>query len=106
MKKIAKQIRQGDVLVHPIEKLPDGVLEETQAEIVLAEGEVTGHSHKICAKRGSVKRYTKDSEVYLEVKFPVTLSHEEHAPLTIEPGVYQVRRQVEQWMDEVRQVAD
>lgn len=107
MNKISRQLRQGDVLLHPVECIPeDAVRQKHQKRLVLAEGEVTGHAHAIRAQAKQLRHFTNGSEVYLEVNFPVTLEHEEHGPLTLEPGCYQVRRQVEEWMDEVRQVAD
>ena len=45
-------------------------------------------------------------QMYLRVNQPVTLTHQEHAAAIIEPGDYIVKRQVEVWLDEVRQVAD
>lgn len=107
MNKIKNQLRQGDVLLHPIDKIPEGaILQGALPTVVLAEGEATGHAHTIAPKRGQVKHFRKGTEVYLEVNFPVILEHQEHAPLTVQPGIYQVRRQVEQWLDEVRQVRD
>jgi hypothetical protein len=107
MKKIKNQIRQGDVLIQPIGELPPGVAEMPHnGKIVLAEGEATGHEHAVRAKPEKIRQFTKDSELYLVVNEPVELTHQEHGPASLEPGTYQVRRQVEQWMDEVRRVAD
>lgn len=41
--------RQGDILLIPVKKLPDGLKEvpRQNGRIVLAEGEVTGHLHVI-----------------------------------------------------------
>jgi hypothetical protein len=109
MKSIAKQYRQGDVLVTPA-RIPAGAVRQCQGVITLAEGEVTGHSHTITATAEKVEHYIHDATgepiLYLRVKEPVVLSHQEHAPATLEPGDYIVRRQVEEWMDEVRQVED
>ncbi len=107
MEKVCKQVRQGDVLLHPIKKLPEGAKKENHVKkLVLAEGEVTGHAHVISSKRQQVDHYTKETQSYLVVNEPVTVNHEEHGELVLEPGTYEVRRQVEQWMDEVRKVAD
>ena len=107
MKKITKQYRQGDVLLHPVAALPaEAQPVKAATRIVLAEGEQTGHAHAIQPKRGQVKQWLAGTELYLEVRQPVTLEHEEHALATVEPGIYHVRRQVEVWMDEVRQVSD
>lgn len=46
-------------------------------------------------------------ERYLEVREPVTITHEEHTAHTIPPGIYQVPTQVEYIAPELtRQVAD
>ncbi len=43
-----KIIRQGDVMLFKVEKLPKGAVEvETQGDVILAFGEVTGHAHRI-----------------------------------------------------------
>jgi hypothetical protein len=100
------QIRQGDVLLHPIDSIPeDAILVRGEKVIVLAEGEATGHAHTIRASR-KVKAMRKDAELYLEVSEPVTLEHQEHAAIEIQPGTYHVRRQLEFWYDEVRPVID
>ena len=46
-------IRQGDVLILPVDKLPDGCTEvpNDKGRIVLAYGEVTGHAHAIADHR-------------------------------------------------------
>jgi hypothetical protein len=69
--------------------------------VVLAEGEATGHHHRLF---GSVTLYRDDTlardvpaDLYVghvEVNSPVAwLEHEEHAPITLERGSYRVRRQ-------------
>ena len=105
--KIAKQIRQGDVLLQPIRKLPDdAVFVRRKRTITLAEGELTGHQHTIEAPAQEVETFESGGELYLKVNVPQLLRHQEHAEIVVEPGLYVVRRQVEVWMDEVRSVAD
>lgn len=108
MKKNNRQYRQGDVLLHPVDALPNGyrTLGRSRFPIVLAEGEATGHAHQILKPGGKVRQHLAGTELYLEVLSPTPLTHEEHAELIVEPGLYHVRRQVEVWLDEVRQVAD
>ena len=60
----------------------------------------------ITTRRKHVERFESGGELYLRVHEPVSLRHQEHAALRVEPGEYLVRRQVETWLDEVRQVAD
>jgi len=87
-----KQIQHGDVLIREIEKLPMEVqrVERQGIGLVLAEGEATGHHHVITDKGASL--YELKGELYLEVTEPVTIIHDEHKPLPIPIGVYQVGR--------------
>ena len=101
------QYRQGDVLVDPIQAIPASAKPaKSRKRVVLAHGEVTGHMHAIDYQAKKMKVYADGDQLYLRVLSPVVLHHQEHAPATIEPGDYIVRRQVEVWLDEVRQVAD
>ena len=107
MTKVAKQYRQGDVLITPIEDIPaNAKLVPCKGKVVLAEGEATGHSHTIGYKPNQMEVYTDGPQLYLKVLKPVMEKHQEHAQITIEPGKYMVKRQLEFWLDEVRQVAD
>ena len=120
-------IRQGDVLLTPIAKLPAGCTEVPldKGRIVLAYGEVTGHAHAIADHGQTLRQRDAAAEVaeaaiarakarllvapsgerYLEVKEPVNLTHEEHTAHTIQPGIYQVPTQVEYAPAELRRVA-
>lgn len=85
-----KPIRQGDVLLIPVkrstgEKLP---------HLTLAEGEVTGHSHRI--DRGQAELYESGGVLYLSVlSHTAHLTHEEHHPLDIPQGQWMIRIQRE-----------
>ena len=99
MKKRAEQYRQGDVLVQRIAKLPKGAEAKPvgPAGVTLAEGEVTGHAHRItdpgvCSLRAEGTAYDLLSIEGAEV---VSLRHEEHATIPIGPGTWEVRRQTE-----------
>ena len=83
------QIQQGDVLIQKIDKLPSGLRPMTDTRgSVLAEGEATGHYH--CAE-GEVELFeAEDGTLYLSVTEEATVSHQEHKPITLEPGVYQI----------------
>lgn len=106
MKKIPRQYRQGDVLLQPIDSIPQTAKPRKGKVVTLAEGELTGHSHTITAPRRRLETYESEGVLYLLVKQPVTLEHQEHGGIVVDPGAYMVRRQTEMWMDEVRQVAD
>ena len=105
MKKI---YRQGDVLLERIEALPKGVQhQKIKGPIVLAYGEATGHHHAI--RNGKAKLYKEPATQasYLEVAEALALlEHEEHAPITLEPGIYKVKIQREYSPEEIRNVMD
>lgn len=107
MNKIQKQIRQGDVLVTPIDEIPASAKQVRQkSRVVLAEGEASGHCHAINFSPKKMKVFTDGELMYLRVMQPVVLHHQEHSAANIEPGDYVVKRQVEVFLDEVRRVAD
>jgi hypothetical protein len=96
-------VRQGDVLLVPVREIPKGArrLDRVDGRLVLAEGEVSGHAHAIqddhadlyLVREGDVAEMRRR---FLRVEAEVaTLVHEEHAPITLPPGDYEVRRQRE-----------
>lgn len=90
------QKQQGDVLFKRVDSLSKQhkPIKKKKGKFVLAEGEVTGHAHVI------------DAEKFVEVnnkKFIVnptsSVTHEEHGPITLEPGIWQVGQVVEKdWL--------
>ncbi|HWY76759.1 MAG TPA: hypothetical protein VN281_14145 [Verrucomicrobiae bacterium] len=96
--------RHGDVLVAQIDAIPENATK--RPHLVLAEGEMTGHSHRIAAP-GSAQILQDGTTMYLRVKDPgATLVHQEHGPITIPPGEYRVWRQREYSPKEIRMVRD
>ena len=93
-------IRQGDLLLVPVDGLPNGADRVRSGRLVLAEGEATGHAHVVDDERASLHRRRdrwSPVELYLSVvgDDPVFLVHEEHDRLRVTPGVWEVRRQRE-----------
>jgi hypothetical protein len=100
--------RQGDILLVPVERLPDGLNEVPREEgkIVLAEGEATGHLHMIEAPEAT---FLAEDLAAIEGRFlvveaeaitadgaaGVALEHPEHDTVVVAPGNYEVRRQRE-----------
>jgi hypothetical protein len=104
------QARQGDVFVELVEeKIPEvaEVVPREGKRIVLAHGEVTGHAHAITGSGAKLFR-RGDLRTMLEVsaKGGVTIRHEEHGPIALKPGNYEVVRQREWTGEDERQVAD
>lgn len=86
-------IRQGDVLIIPLKKLSvnDSV---KLPNLILAKGEVTGHSHRI--SEGKAQLYERNGTLFLRVLSPTAkLQHDEHHPLNIPKGDWMVRIQRE-----------
>ena len=107
-----KVIRQGDVLLVAVTKLPTDVKDVTPEEgrVVLAHGEVTGHAHAVY-ERGTVdaptvKMYQAEFERFLQVSLPVALKHEEHTAPTLPPMIYKLPVQVQYTPEEIKRVQD
>jgi len=94
-------IRQGDVILLPVEEISGQKL----PHLTLAEGEVTGHSHRI--SDGFAQLYEKYGHLYLKVlSETATLTHEEHQPIELPQGSWMVRIQREYEPQGWRYVAD
>lgn len=102
------QIQQGDVLLRRIEAMPKDAKEvkRKNGAIVLAEGEATGHAHRIMDVDAMF--FEKDGKFFLKNEKAVTVKHEEHKPITIEPGIWEIGQVREKdWLSGmVRAVAD
>lgn len=103
---MTEQYRQGDVFIVRVDKLPKTAKaqEKTENRVVLEYGEVTGHAHAVSADEATM--FLDGTRRYLEVCLATTLRHEEHAPIELEQGVYEIRRQREYHPEELRYVQD
>lgn len=98
--------RQGDVLLVKVASMPKDVSGvECKTRIVLAEGEVTGHAHAIY-EPAKAKLWDAGAERFLQVMETVSLKHEEHAEVMLDPGIYRIAIQTEYTPEELRNVAD
>lgn len=116
-----KIYRQGDVLLKKIsvdpKDIPEGATDVTPKDgrIVLAYGEVTGHAHAFAepeVKAGKLKALSKtgvwdpSAERFIQVLEKTALTHEEHSPVELDKGIYEVVQQREYSPEEIRRVAD
>jgi len=108
-----KMVRQGDVLLTLVAALPKGAKDVTPNDrIVLAHGEVTGHAHAVhepltkVAPAGKARMWDAGAERFLQVVETTALRHEEHAAITLPPGIYKIGQQREYSPDAIRNVAD
>lgn len=100
--------RQGDLVIKPIEKLPENLKVVSKGnQFVLAEGEQTGHKHLLVAEKLEVLQDEK-GRYYFQLQNNATITHEEHKTITILPGIYEVgnEQEYDYFLREVRQVND
>jgi hypothetical protein len=93
--------RQGDVLFVKVADLPPKLLKRKSN--VLVEGEATGHAHRCTS--GQIWQ-TREGLLYLRAVAGSLIVHEEHAPIELEPGYWQVIRQREYAPSAIRWVRD
>ena len=79
--------RQGDLLFIPVTEIKG----KKQKNNVIAYGEMTGHSHTLAD--GEVFSHKGDKFLVLDKASEIV--HEEHKPIALEPGKYQVLKQRE-----------
>lgn len=102
------QLQQGDVLIQEISEFPAGVQPKKVKMAVLAEGEVTGHAHRI---HEGIRFFMDDGgsgTCYFEVDKTVSLNHEEHKTIEIPPGKYKsfIVQEFDHLEEATRRVAD
>lgn len=98
------QYRHGDVMIEKVSSLPKDA--KKQQHVTLAEGELTGHSHRIEEKEAAVM-YRDRNVLFLEVTANVaSLVHEEHATIELPKGIYRVWQQREYTPERIITVRD
>ena len=89
------QIYQGDVMIERIASLPSGT-RKVRTNGLLAEGEATGHHHSVAVLDAAEVLEIGDG-LYLNVTAEggVSIVHQEHDAVHVDPGIYRVVRQRE-----------
>jgi len=108
-----KTIRQGDLLFVPLHEgkhiLEHATAERVRKNGVIAEGEATGHHHRVeTLEDATVFQAYNDTYVNVGAN-GVSIVHEEHGPVRLEPEtVYKVNRarEFDYLADNARYVAD
>lgn len=95
-------LRQGDILLKPVKELPKEA--KKKKDNVVAYGEITGHSHRI--ENGGVYELTE--KLFVVSGGMAEIIHEEHKPLIIEKGIYEVwnEREYDYFDADIRKVLD
>lgn len=113
MKLDPKIIRQGDVLLVYVDSPESAPVQiEAGQRVILAHGEVTGHTHALVLDAPITKAPSKPvfdaaAERYIQLYTTGKLSHEEHEAAVLKAGKYEIGVQVEAGPDNMlRRVAD
>jgi hypothetical protein len=115
-------LQQGDVMIKKAVIPPDAVAIN---DPVLAKGEVTGHAHRLYdelnysdptigeptqdgVKSRKYEVLKKGNVLYLRVKEPVMLSHEEHDKVEVPPGDFliDIVKEYNHFDEEAKRVTD
>lgn len=116
---IMKKFIHGDVIIEEIKELPSDL--KTYNDNAVQYGEITGHAHRV--NGGHIMFRVQDEMMgrpvstggfngtkYLEIKEgeDVTITHEEHAPIKLPPGIYKsyTVREFDHFEGIIREVAD
>jgi len=94
MKKMERRsLRQGDVAFFQVEKLPK------EAQFVSRELKIVGETNKHCHEMDHVSVYSigvleeESQRTFVVIpEIGVEMTHQEHPPLSISQGIYEVRR--------------
>lgn len=82
--------QQGDVLAVKLDRLPCGSQKiAAKSHIVVAHGE-SGHSHVIDCDDAELIQIGE--RMLLRLGSPATMVHEEHKPITLSPGIWEIGR--------------
>jgi hypothetical protein len=96
--------RHGDVLIATVEAVP--VNARRRSDVILAYGEITGHSHQI-EFPATAELWELNGQLYLKVVADsARVIHEEHQSITLPRGIYCVWKQREYTPEQIRPVYD
>ena len=85
--------RQGDIYIESVAAIPESAAERQNH--VLADGELTGHQHRITDFRSALVLEDR-GQLYVNVVSEFAdVVHEEHGTIQLERGLYRVWRQRE-----------
>lgn len=97
--------RQGDVLFKRVAAIPTGDRKKRDNGVI-AYGEVTGHTHAV-ADLEAAEVLEIGPGLYVHVgENGVSIQHQEHGPIELPAGDYEVTIQREYSPEEIRNVAD
>ena len=104
-RKCLPKLQQGDVLLRGVARIPKEATIKAGRAIV-AYGEVTGHCHEVIGD--GVEVFEREGTLYVSAPNGGTIQHEEHKPITLPPGNYEIGivREYDHFAEEARRVVD
>lgn len=104
--------RHGDVGIQSCAAPPVKGRQKVK-HLTLADGELTGHSHRVVGLDGSALTnkdaelvLSADGQLFLRAKTKVAVIHQEHARIELEPGWHRIIQQREWAPEGERRVLD
>jgi hypothetical protein len=83
--------QQGDVTLRRLDAIPAGKHKTiSRKRCVLAEGEVTGHCHAV--EESEAELIQIGERILLKLERTATVTHQEHKPIMLSPGIWEVGR--------------
>lgn len=91
--KLKAPIRQGDVLLVPVDKLPVGQIVK-HSELTLAYGEATGHHHTLYQNADDIRSVVEEVIIngkrFIQLDTEWLLRHQEHKEIRVPPSTYEI----------------
>ena len=105
---MSKLIQQGDVLFHKVGAIPaDAKTAKSDPRgLVFAKGDATGNYHRCSV--GGATLLECEGTLFLEVSKAKDVHHQEHATVTLGPGLYKIGivRTIDPFTKEIEDVRD
>lgn len=105
-----KSIRHGEILLHPVEKLPRKKSEK-HTNFIVGHSE-TGHHHVLESTEEFKVLKTGKDKIWVELLTPAKLVHhkqvDKHMTLKVAPGKYEViyKTEYDPWAKVIKRVVD
>ena len=100
--------RHGDLLGKQVKSIPVDAVKKSSGKVnILAEGEITGHHHRMLTSV-DVTVFEDTDSMYFKLDDEASLVHEEHKEVKIAPATYKVlkEREFDYFNREMRRVID
>lgn len=105
-----KIIRQGDILLRPVDSVPEGGERTSAKELTIALGEATGHHHTLypTTKQARATLIKIEGREFIDVDPGYFLRHQEHEQHNDIGGCYEILREEEYdpFEEEMKKVLD